>query len=229
MTLLELVNRLKSEAGRSGGPLATIDAAGEDDARLIGFIRHKWTELQVKKVWSWQRKTIATDATLLDDVGSYTAAALGITNWRAWWPEDDEYRPFVYPVGDRPRASELIYARYEVFRSAYLVVPPAAGEPRHWSIDGAGNLLIGPVPSGGDWRLQIDYRAKPTELLLDADVPLLPEHFHLLLVWSALGSLSSFDAAPEVRQRAQEEYAPMYDDLVNECAPKMRLIRRGLA
>jgi hypothetical protein len=56
---LTLVNRLKSESGRSGGAMATTIGATGDDERLVNWLDDAWMEIQRRDHgWTWMRKEV---------------------------------------------------------------------------------------------------------------------------------------------------------------------------
>lgn len=229
MNLLAIVNRLKVEAGRSGGVLGSVDTAGVEDARLVGWARDAWLVIENDREWSWQRKAILLGA-IVDGQAEYTAAQLdaAVVDWRSWWKSDDVYKPTVYPAGLPTQVSELSFVPYDVFRRNFVVTPHAPGTPQFWTVTPAGKLAVGPTPLGA-WKLQIDYRAKPDELLLDADVPAAPEEHHMIVVWKALIRVGSFDAAPELVDQGQTEYLRMHSDLKRDCGPQWRRVPTPIA
>lgn len=60
MNFLALVNRLKVEAGRSGGAVGDVVSATGDDARLVNWINDAWLELQRRPHgWTWMRAELS--------------------------------------------------------------------------------------------------------------------------------------------------------------------------
>lgn len=219
MNLLEIVNRIKSESGRSGGDLASFAAGNRDDLRLVAAARSAWLWLENDREWSWQRKSIL-DGAVVDAQAAYTAVELkpAATDFRSWWPESREYRLTIYPSGNQAATVELRFMPYERFRQSLLVGAQTPGAPQHWSISPEGKMLLGPAPLGA-WVLQADYRASPTTLADEAAVPVLPTHYHEIIVWRALMEAASLDAASEVYDRAVKNFSAMHGDLKRDHGP----------
>lgn len=72
MNYLDLVRRLKREAGRSGGPPGGIETLAGDDQLLGDWIADAWREIQRKRMdWAWMRKTVT--GVLVESQQAYSA------------------------------------------------------------------------------------------------------------------------------------------------------------
>lgn len=220
MTLLELVNTLKSELGRSGGALDSVDDVSASDARLVRWIRDAWVRLQNDRVWKWMR----TEGTgqIIDGQSVYDPAAFGASGLRGWVVDDDDYQPSFVPEGQAQPVALLRQISYQRARSMFLHMPHSPGAPQYWAEADDRKLVIVPTPVG-NWDLTIDYWAGNSSLGNKDDEPAMPQEFHMILVWMALMEGAGFDNAPEVYARAKLNRDEMWGPLKDSQDRRMRL------
>lgn len=139
---------------------------------------------------------------------TYTGTQLGAARFGRWRLDDDTYSPYLYISSAANSLWNLGYYQLDEFRSLYVYSVWGNSTPIGWTFDESNNLLLGPAPALA-YKLRQEYWMEPSELLLDADVPDMPNRFHMLLVWRALQEAAMFDAAPEVLVRAEKNYAAM--------------------
>jgi hypothetical protein len=83
------------------------------------------------------------------------------------------------------------------------------------------SLNLGPPPND-QYTITGDYFVAPQEMVVDADVPLgLPTRFHMLIVYRAMLKYAGYESAPEVFERATQENAGMYSQLLAVRAERM--------
>lgn len=227
MNYLQLIQRLKRESGRSGGPPAGVSVLAGDDINLANWIGDFWLRVQRRRMdWAWMRKT-ATGALVIDQQGYaladlvapevVTAAPLA-----RWHDETDHYAPWLRDTVNGERRA-LRWLPYEQFEASFIFTAVPSGEPMYWSVAPDKRLLLGPTPNRDDVELTAVYWKAPTGLALDADTPDMPEQFHELLIWGALLDVAQFDAAPEVEVRARRNLRMAWNDLIDDQAPKVGL------
>jgi hypothetical protein len=217
VNFLQLAQRLHRETGRSGSGPASITGASNEHLRLFDAIAdaNRVIELKAERYdWKWMRKllpsTASTDLVSL----AYTGATLGAADFGRWrrpsesGGDDLEYTVKAYLPSAPTNVWQLDFLPYEAFRFSYYDTEQAAGNPRHWSISDAEELLIGPKSSEVH-RVKAAYRAGVAALEDDGDTPTLPADFHMIIVWRALIDMGTFDAASEVLARAQRNFAEM--------------------
>jgi hypothetical protein len=227
LNFLQIVNRLKVESGRSGGPIGSVATVGADDARLVAWAADFWRELQTSRDWRWMRATGAALPVLDGQVIYDPDADWALTDFGRWVRPSGDYQPTVTPDGNPGHVSALSWLDYERFRQRFIILPHQPGAPQFWTEGLDGSFMVGPTPTG-DWVLTADYWREPTELVADADEPDMPAKFHMLIVWGALMQVAGFDAAPEVYQRALANHDRIHADLKAEQGPVMELHPRRL-
>lgn len=225
MNFIEIVRRVKLESGRLTAGPASVSSASGRDLMIVNWVRDAWRQLQeMPRSWAWKRKT-ASDLPILQGFYSYGPAALGIDDHGDWAPEDDSYRPRVYEAATPSSYTLLRWVSYSTFQAAFLRPGTAPGMPQYWSESPAGDFLLGPVPDR-NLMLSVDYYDAPQDLSIDTDIPALPERHHTVIVWRALEEVAKFDAAPELAQRAKDNYAREFDSLVERQGQTMTVMGR---
>lgn len=231
MNFLAICQRLREECGVAGtGPTTVIGQAGELQ-RLVQWAAAAYDEIQEKHFnWRWLRSSWTVNTVLNDD--SYAPAdctdvlaAAAITRFRNWWPFDEEGAPNVQiykqseGVATERRMSFMSLPSY---RYQYRLGSPAGGLPSFYAIDPKNNLLLGPKPDGV-YVVSGEYQKSGQTLALDADVPEMPDRFHLLVVYRAMEKYGAFKAAAEVFTRAQYEGSRLMTQLELDQLPDIAL------
>ncbi len=95
MTFLQLVQRLRQEAGASGtGPVTVVNQDGEL-ARMVNWINDAWLDIQSQhKDWGWMRTTCTFPT--VTSKGTYSAADAGISDFGMW--VRDSFRNYANPA-----------------------------------------------------------------------------------------------------------------------------------
>lgn len=200
MTFLELCKRVRLEAGISGvGPVTVVNQSGEM-GRIVAWANNAYEMLQLKRPnWNWLRAEFSFNTTA--GQYAYTALQAGITERFSQW-DVGTIKSFRTSVGvsNEFELGELLYSR---FRSVYMTGPQPEGTPICFSLSPDQKLLLGPVPDGV-FTVSGQYWKTPQALTVDADIPEIPEQFHMLIVWMALESYGLYESAGEVIARAQK-------------------------
>jgi hypothetical protein len=79
-------------------------------------------------------------------------------------------------------------------------------------------LNLGAVPDAV-YTAYGDYYRKAVSLAVSADTPAMPSQFHMAIVYRALMKYAGFDAAPEVKQEAIENYKMLMQALERDQLP----------
>ncbi|MBI5270707.1 MAG: hypothetical protein HY856_13630 [Burkholderiales bacterium] len=214
LTLLQLVNRVRREAGVPGAALASVSQAVGDSARIVGWVADCWKDVQLLPYnWRWMRGAASgqfpagVSARSLDEL-------LGTPGNRfsRWLAPSRHYAPVATDPasGSSWRQSWL---PFELFRDRFVAVSSQAGPPQFWTSGLDGRLLIGPTPDKA-YTVAADYFMSPQELAGDGDSPDMPGEFHSMLVWRALAEYGAYDAAPEVISRAADRAETMLTALI---------------
>lgn len=196
MTFLELCQRLRQEVGAAGTGPATVTGQNGESQRLVGWIQQAWRELQTeRRGWrfAWAEGEVELSAGFRD-------YAL---------PDDfDRWIEDTLRIGDNPvRALD-----YADFRRLYRT-PASEQSVGAACITPDFKLRLSSLPTDGA-VLDFEYYRTPQELTDNSDVPRMPVHFHLLIVYRAMIQYGLYENAPEVVQQGSSNATRMIDDLM---------------
>lgn len=192
MNRLELVRRLRQEAGVSSGssgsaPSTTINQTGEYK-RLVDWIDGAWMEIQREHKWDfqWEAATITVPAGDILVTGTIAAHR---------YVQDSAF------IGSKP----LEYMPWRRFASAFPDALITEGEPSAWSIRPDKGFAVNYRPAA-DTTITVERYRNPVAMDDDADEPAMPAEHHMAIVWKALLLYANFEEAGVTRATAQAEY-----------------------
>lgn len=220
MNFLAIVQRLRRESGStasgSSGPTTVVSQSGIF-ASLVDWASDAWMAIQRRSdSWKWMRSRFTLVTSSGDDEYAYGDAtdvgtSSAITRFQRWIPMD-EYgysNLTMYPTAAGVASERyLSYLDWSAFRALFKRGPQSNNTPVYFTISPDNKILLGPKPDGS-YTLQGEYQKSAQTLSADADTPEMPEDYHMLIVWEALKSYSTWAAAPEVWTRADEQGDPI--------------------
>jgi hypothetical protein len=205
MNFLQLCQRLRREVGGSGdGPPSVLNQQGEN--RLyVEWINQAWQEIQNYRTdwgfhWTVLSQPVAEGSSIVSlpaDLRTLSGDTLHI----------DGYGITVIP-----------WAQMQQLRRQTL----NTGRPTGCSMAPNGQLYLNATPDT-DYTLFGEYYAKPQELAENDDVPLLPSHYHMLIVYKAMMLYAGYENAPDVFAAGQLHYQQMLADLEQDQLPSMTM------
>ena len=230
MNYLQLTQALKRETGLSGGGPASVVTATGDDARLFNWINWAWRDIQLMhESWLWRRGAALGQYATMEAASSLIAPGFGLSDFADWKPESTEYKPSAWRVTDGQQAEmPLKFLTWDEFRSRFVAGVHSAGGLQFWSINPSGQMWVGPTPDSAH-MIRADYIKDVQDLTADTDIPQMPTRFHNLIVWRALIEYGGYDAASEVFQRADRNYAMGMPALLQAQLPTRWIAARPLA
>lgn len=203
-TFLELVNRARRECGVSGpaiSSIATDSALTAEGLRFKQWVNEAWREIQTSQTdWNFMRKPVQFDT--VAGTYSYTPAACGVNDLGVW--KRNSFRAF-NKVQGYPNEQIMPFMEYETYRNVYRYgnMRNTQSRPVAFSIDPATkSILLGAVPDDV-YTVVGEYFRAPTDMTADADVPDIPDRYHMLIVYKTMISYALYEAAPEVLSRGQ--------------------------
>lgn len=220
MNYLALTNRLRVECGTSNTELSSVIGANDEAARLAAWIAQAWQEIQTAEPeWQWMRGSFSFPT--VNTQYAYTSTEAGIASFTNW--KLDSMRVYETASGF---GTELLLSvlDYDSYRNKYLYSSFRTNyqRPLECSVAPDKTLVLGPVPTAG-YTVVGEYYKAPTTLSLDADVPDMPERFHMAIVYLAMTYYGLYEAAPEVLQRGQVGYMNQLNRLRLDQLPMVTL------
>jgi hypothetical protein len=226
MNFLDLARAVKREAGLSGSAPSSAATTVLSEQRLFNWVNWAARDITLaREDWRW-RRGMATVAATTSQANAYTA--FGLTDFASWKGENHTYKPTAYRVADAISSErKLAWMTYDNFRMTFLTGSQTPGVVQYWSISPTDEFLLGPAPDSAHF-VRADYVKDYADLVADADIPLLPTRFHMIIVWRALMEYGGFDAAGEVFQRAEKNYNEMWTALVQSQLEPLTIQARSL-
>lgn len=217
MNFLQLCQRVFIEGGISGQISSTQNQSGEA-LRVVGWVADAYRRLinDQGDVWNFVRPEFIEPLTA--NKGTYTFDDLGLPKGVKW----DTRSMRVATRPDMADETFLSHMSFRTFRDfwGFSSRREQTGRPLNASVDSDTNLRIAPIPEDGFYiagQALID----PDGLIENDDEPVIPERFHMVLVWDALRSYGMFEAAPEVVARADTNLKVMMQQLYADQTPEV--------
>lgn len=200
MTFLELVQRLRQEAGIAGSGPASVTFQTGELKRLVDWVASSWNDIQIAKPnWLWMNGQFQFVTT--PGQREYTPAEAGVaTRFSSWLTRSVR-------LGLNPPNDEVLLepVSYDEYRSIYLVGPQPLSRPVVVSVSPALNLLLGYAPNEA-FTVTGEYQKTPQRLAADADEPEMPAAYHEAILYLALTKYARYMAAGEVYEDAMMNY-----------------------
>ncbi len=224
MNYLQLVQRLRKECGVSGtGPTSVVGQTGTSEL-LVGWINSAWIEIQgLHDNWDFMRSPFSFQA--YANVGDYTTSGgagvgAGLSDLRYWHADTFRAQKTADGVSDQ---QWLVQWEYQVFRDTYRFGLQTPGRPVVFAINPMGKaLMLGSIPDA-QYTITGEYQKQPYDLVANEDVPNIPDHLHMVIVYKAMQSYGMYEAAPEVVSRGETQYTRMLNQLEREELPQVYL------
>jgi hypothetical protein len=221
MNFLQLVQRLRQECGVAGtGPTSVLDQVGQAK-KLVDWTNSAWLEIQgLHDAWGFMRKPFQFAVTQATE--QTTPAQADLSDWRYWHRETLRTWRTAMGISDE---QWMVEWEYQVFRNTYRFNQNRIlqGRPLVFAIEpNSKALMFGPLPET-NYTVVGEYQSVPAEMAADTDVPNIPAHLHMIIVYKAMDYYALFESAPEVLTRAQKQYSALLSQLEREQLPQVYL------
>lgn len=213
MTYLELCRELQTLAGGSGQAIVSVTNQSGEVARFISFVRRAWEEIQIERTnWAFMWQEFSLPLAAGND--SYALNPNGETQPALLAPG-----PMQYTRANGQRgAIQVLHHQLLVDRLAG--VTPDAGLPNSMALAPDGKIKFD-RPLSEPITLIGRYYRQPQSLKLDADVPMLPTRYQMVIVYRALKKYADFEEAPYLRSVADANEMPWHHAMVREQLPQI--------
>ncbi len=196
MNFLQLINRVKSEAGISGHAISSVENQTGEMARVVDWVRSAYIEIQNMRPWTWLWQPLGHVMTL----GKFSYSPVtdfGVTplDWR-------HDRFFLYdPDQGRRSRIRLAYVPWAAFDDMYPDPNWQPGRPQVVSIKPNREIVFNRTPDL-NYIFEGEFRNTPESLVANTDVPSLPEQYHMAIVWLAVQIYAQYEEAGPLYQMA---------------------------
>ena len=204
MNYLSLCQSLVQECGITGSMTSAIGQSGEFKS-VASWVNNSWRDIQLEHTnWRWMRDEFTLQTVASTD--AYLPSVAGAADYSKW--HLDTLRAFRTSTGTADD-THMQFWEWQSFRNRYLFGAQASSKPTEFTVrprDSA--LVLGPVPDD-IYTVYGEYQRRATLFTLDADIPGLPEEYHMLIVHRAKLKYAFDENAPEVMADAQREHNRM--------------------
>jgi hypothetical protein len=200
---LSLCQRLRQEAGLSGtGPASVLNQTGEMK-RIVDWVAAGYEDIQEEHAtWRFLRTDFSFPT--IASVQDYTPAAVGLDDLASWIKKDIR----IYSaVNDE---SQLDYMPWEIFRQTYFYGSnrTVTGRPSVVTIRPNNTLSLWQIPDAV-FTVNGEYYKVPDIMTVNASVPVIPAHRHMVIVWKGLMHYGAYAGADEKYAHGEKEYKRM--------------------
>ena len=233
---LNLCQRTATECGVANSlavqsALPTVSGATGSLGRIVNWVGDGWRDLQMDRDdWAWMRSsvllgggvtfpTVAAQASYPLGTGA-GSVGVGADSFGKW--DIETFRSYPTAVGYRGEIY-LDEVSYDVWRDSYMLgaMRDVQTRPVVFAVGPDQSICLGPPPNGL-YTIAGDYFVAPSEMVVDTDIPVgLPTRFRMLIVYRAMAKYAAYEAAPDVAQRAAEENARLYPQLLAARSPQI--------
>lgn len=215
-TFLELSQRLRQEAGISGtGPSSVTGQTGEMK-RVVDWISAAYEDVQIKHP-CWQFLRTEFSFSTIASTSAYLPSAVSLTEHADWIEQN--LTCYLTSVADE---QPLDVIPWDEFKGAYQIGTISTGRPSIAAIKPDKSLIFWPT-SDAAYTIRGEYYKRAQSMTANADEPLFPARFHLILVWRALMLYGAQESAPEVYAHGLNEYRRMMNALSRDQLPAKTL------
>lgn len=222
-TYLELARTTRLLCGMQGtGPVSVVDAQGIEEA-LVRFVRDAYVDVQsLREDFKWMEVSDTFDTTATQS--TYTFLDIFLTDTPAFkkWQKGS----FIIEdaTGNKNYLKEM---SRDALEQKYLN-STTTKVPSEYAIEpGTNSIIMKPIPDA-IYTVSFRYQRSPEILSTDAQIPILPLHFHNLIVYKAVEKMAVFLSSPETYRQYATEATKMIGQLMRMDLPKMRMVAGSL-
>jgi len=199
MTNLELCQRLRAEAGIAGsGPTTVVSQTGEL-GRIVDWVASANEEIQnAHATWKFLQESFSFST--VDGTQDYAPADVSLDDLANWKHSRVDDLTIYSAVADE---QYLIYLPWNDFKGNYMFGSTRSqeGRPTIVTVKPDNSLALWTTPDAV-YTVTGEYYKKA----LDADEPLIPSQYHMIVVWRALMLYGAYSSAPDSYSHGEQEY-----------------------
>lgn len=194
-TFLELCADVAMRSGGTGRAPSTVVGQSSRMGKLVAWVQAAWRMWQNERT-DWTYLKGEWQGTLVAHTATYTGASFNIDRFRQFVGDRPDYRPTTLydpaiGVADEITIQQIVWSDYRV---VYGRGSQMEQRPTRYCIDPAGQIRFGCTPDKA-YTVRGEYLKSPQELLVDADIPDLPAHFHQAIADRAILLMAEHDEA----------------------------------
>jgi hypothetical protein len=210
------------EAGKQGSGPTTVVSQTYELLDFVNWVKSSYEDIQnLHAEWNFLRTDLTFQTVASDN--TYPIADISATEYGEWIP--DSFRSYKTSSGVAGE-QYMDWLDWPDFRDKYVIGSNRTqeGNPRYIAQKPDTSLILFPTPDAA-YTINGEYFKRPQAMSVDADLPLIPTKFHLIIVWRALMYYAGNGNAPELYEVGQREYKNMLNKLESSQLPRIRLAR----
>lgn len=205
-TYLQLVQQLHRDVGAAGTEPAGVTGLTGEAKRLAEWVKQADNYVQCKWVnWKFLRNTYSQGT-------AASVATLSKPATLKYW----DFKTFKIVLPGETDKNPLDVVEYDKIKHTILDV--TEGVPGRAIVMPDNSLMFEPIPDDV-YTIEADYYDKPTLLAANADVSLIPEEYHQVIIGRAMILYANFENAPEIKDQGEEIYVEQLALLENDQLP----------
>ena len=219
MNFLQLVQEFRRQARISGtGPSSVVSQTGNMQL-AVNWILQAYEDIQnLHTDWMFLENDFSFNT--IASTQNYTSTSISLSEFGEW--KTNSFRYYLASTGSSGE-QWLPHLRYEKFRDWYLFGPARTqtGQPHRFTVVPDLSLSIFPLPDA-IYTVVGRYYKKPQTMTANADIPIIPVKYHMIIVYRAMMHYGGWDVANEIFSRGQNEYMTLLNKLERTQLPKMQ-------
>lgn len=220
MTFLELCQRLRREAGQAGSGPSTVVGQTYELLRTVEWIQSAYEDIQnLHAEWNFLRADLTFQTVASDN--TYPIADISATEYGEW--NQESFRSYLTSSGIAGEQF-MEWLDWPDFRDRYVISSNRTqeGNPRYIAQKPDTSLILFPTPNA-TYTINGEYFKRAQVMSVNADEPLIPTKFHMIIVWRALMFYAGYTSAPDLYEVGQREYKNLLFKLESSQLPRIRL------
>lgn len=218
MNFLQLCQRARQEAGISGtGPVSVSSQTGEL-GKIVDWVLTAYQDVQNKHAtWDFMRfdftfQTIAATST-------YLPSAVNLAEHAKW--EVNDMRAYLASTGLSDEA-RIRYRPWRQFKAVRQIGVVSTGKPCEFSVRPDKSAMFWPTPDA-IYTISGEYWKRAQTMTANADEPLIPDEYHMIIVWGAVRYYAGDQGAAELYALADINYTKLMRALEKDQLPQFEL------
>lgn len=208
LNYLQLVQRLQTECGVSGAAITTTSGQYGEPQRLCNYINSAWLDIAgLHEDWEFLETDFSFATNAVTPTQFYDSATIcGGGLFGAWRLDSFRLCTAATNFADEQK---LGFLDWPTFRDMYQYGSARTNytRPALFTVDPAKRIGLGPIPDLTGYTVLGRYYQTAQDLVNDTDYPSLPVKYQLMIVYRAMVMYGLYEAASEVLNRGQSEYA----------------------
>lgn len=213
MNFLELCQRTRQECGISGGGPASVTGQTGVYVKLIAWVNDAWREIQQDhKDWLFMWDDFGFDTIV--NTPEYTTTDLTV--------RDFSREPLVlyHKATGLDDRGFIPYLKYADYKARYADKNTPAARPICWTVTPKGAIRLYPKPDDV-YGVEGDGQLKIQTLVDNTDSPIMPEQFHMAIVWLACKKWFDDQEATQRMNDMERNYLLLKDELLRDQLPQI--------